>query len=968
MPAGTLAAYQSTLWWNLFANIFETGEGGVIGNKFLYEGLYYEIGNNNTVAVTSGDVKYSGDIEIPDHATFNGKTYRVVSIGDHAFSSSNITSVTIPNSVASIGEEAFYSCHDLTSVTIPNSVTSLDEGAFSHCSGLTSLTIPNSVTKIGDKAFYYCSGLTSVVIPNGVTSIGGDAFGYCSSLTSVIIPNSVTSIGGGAFLNCSLKTIYSEIKKPFEILTSVFDFTGILFVPAGSLADYQSTSAWNKFTSAWNKNATILEINEGGIAGLRFVYEGLCYEIGDNNTVTLISRDVKYSGDIDIPDHATFNGKTYSVTSIGSYAFRDCSGLTSVTIPNSVTLIDESAFTSCSGLTSVTIPNSVTSIGRGAFAYCSSLPSIIIPNSVTSIGSYAFDHCTALTSINIPNSVTSIGMNAFWYCSSLTSINIPNSVTSIDDFAFEGCSSLSTVEIHCTEIHGWFSGLGIKELIIGDEVTSIGRDAFSECSGLATVTIPKNVTSIGYGAFDSCKNLTTVVIGSGVTFIGTFAFPHTNLKKTIWLTNTPPTGYYNASGEINYVSNDLFTSLNNTVKYQFLSSYFEVDGVRYVPVSMSERICDAIDCVYDKNVADLKITSTVLYSGVTMNVRNINPYLAFNNKYIKTSTIDINGELPDYAFANCSYLEKVIYGKNINRLGKGVFSGCSTLTSLMSLGKTSFPNEKCISNSINTIDDYAFNGCTAAKNIIITDCDTELKLGANKIIEEYNSGTGNSLFFDCPLDSVYIGRYITYNTDQKYGYSPFYNNSSLRAVKITDEEKEISENEFYGCTKLQKVIIGDGVTTFGDRAFSGCSSLKYFAFGTQVKTIGQEAFSDCTAMVEIDCKAFTPPFCGSQALDDINKWQCKLYVPIGSIGAYQGADQWKEFVKIEEGTGTIVIDDVLGDANGDGNINDDDIREIENYILSKPSAKFIFKNADANGDNVVNAADIVKVINIIKKI
>jgi hypothetical protein len=248
------------------------------------------------------------------------------------------------------------------------------------------------------------------------------------------------------------------------------------------------------------------------------------------------------------------------------------------------------------------------------------------------------------------------------------------------------------------------------------------------------------------------------------------------------------------------------------------------------------------------------------------------------------------------------------------------------------------------------------------------DCDTELKLGANKIIEENKSGTGTSLFFDCPLDSVYIGRDIVYNTDQKHGYSPFYCNSSLRAVKITDEVAEISENEFFKCTNLQRVIIGDGVTSFGDRAFSGCSSLKYFAFGTQVKTIGQEAFSDCRDMVEIDCKAFTPPICGSQALDDINKWQCKLYVPIGSIGAYQGADQWKEFVKIEEGTGTIVIDDVLGDANGDGNINDDDIREIENYILSKPSAKFIFKNADANGDNVVNAADIVKVINIIKKI
>ena len=969
VPAGTLAAYQSTLWWNLFANIFEKGEGGVVGYKFLYEGLYYEIDNNNTVAVTSGDVKYSGDIEIPDHATFNGKTYSVTSISKQAFAYSDLTSVSIPNSVTSIGEGAFSGCSGLTSVTIPNSVTLIDKEAFYGCRGLTSITIPNSVAQIGDKAFYSCS---------------------------------------------SLKTIYSEIKKPFEI-ADVFDYkNATLIVPAGTLVSYQSTSGWKLFTN-------IFETGEGGIVGYKFLYEGLYYKIGNNNTVAVTSGDVKYSGDIEIPDHATFNGKTYSVTSISKEAFTG------------------------SGLTSVTIPNSVTQIEDNAFKSCSSLPSIIIPNSVISIGSFAFQYCSGLTSVTIPNSVTAIGQFAFEYCSGLTSVIIGTGATSIEHNAFYDCDNIKKLEFHCKEIGSWFgswdSPSGINEVIIGDEVISIGDNAFNEFYGLTSITIPNSVTSIGKSAFENCYNLESVtwsnhltsigngafkycnsltfveipqsvksiddgafygcsklqsvIIGNGVKSIGSNAFGScselnsiiigssvisisqsafyrtTNIKKTIWLPNTPPefvNDYFYS--EINYVSNDLYpTTFNNQVKYQFLSSYFEVDGVRYVPVSMSERICDAIDCVYDKNVADLKITSTVLYNGITMNVRNINPYLAFNNNYIMTSTIDINGELPDYAFANCSYLEKVIYGKNINRLGKGVFSGCSTLASLISLEKTSFPNEICISNSINTIDDYAFNGCTAAKNIIIMDCDTELKLGANKIIVEvWDSSTGTSLFFDCPLDSVYIGRDISYNTDKRYGYSPFFRNSSLRAVKITDKETEISENEFYGCTNLQKVIIGDGVTTFGDRSFSGCSSLKQFAFGTQVKSIGQEAFSDCRDMVEIDCKAFTPPFCGSQALDDINKWQCKLYVPKGSKGAYQGAEQWKEFILTEEGTGTIVIDDVLGDANGDGNINDDDIREIENYILSKPSAKFIFKNADANGDNVVNAADIVKVINIIKKI
>ena len=157
------------------------------------------------------------------------------------------------------------------------------------------------------------------------------------------------------------------------------------------------------------------------------------------------------------------------------------------------------------------------------------------------------------------------------------------------------------------------------------------------------------------------------------------------------------------------------------------------------------------------------------------------------------------------------------------------------------------------------------------------------------------SNGSSPLFADCPLDSVYIGGNITYNTSSSYGYSPFYRNMTLRSVTITDKETEISENEFYGCTNLKNVSIGNGVTTISDWAFSGCSSLNYFSFGSKVKTIGKEAFSDCTALTRLISHATVPPVCGSQALDDINKWSCTLSVPKGSISAYQQADQWKDF-------------------------------------------------------------------------
>ena len=170
--------------------------------------------------------------------------------------------------------------------------------------------------------------------------------------------------------------------------------------------------------------------------------------------------------------------------------------------------------------------------------------------------------------------------------------------------------------------------------------------------------------------------------------------------------------------------------------------------------------------------------------------------------------------------------------------------------------------------------------------------DMQLTLGSN----------GSSpLFSSCPLDSVYIGRNITYSTTSSAGYSPFYRNTSLRTVHITDKETEISDNEFYGCTNLKRITIGDGVTYIGNWAFSGCSSIEYFSFGSAMQSIGKEAFSDCTAMTKLISHAMTPPVCDSQALDDISKWECTLSVPKGTVSSYQQAAQWKEFFFIDEG-------------------------------------------------------------------
>lgn len=203
------------------------------------------------------------------------------------------------------------------------------------------------------------------------------------------------------------------------------------------------------------------------------------------------------------------------------------------------------------------------------------------------------------------------------------------------------------------------------------------------------------------------------------------------------------------------------------------------------------------------------------------------------------------------------------------------------------------------SNSSGSDEGKISNVKLTYKNVVQ---DNSLTLGSN----------GSSPFFSsCLLETVYIGGPIKYSTSSSYGYSPFYRNASLKSVSITDTETEIYDNEFYGCTALKDVTIGDGVKKIGKYAFSGCSSLESFSFGSSTETIGEEAFSDCTALTKLTTCAATPPVCGSQALDDINKWECTLHVPVESVALYQAADQWKEFFFIE-GTS---IHDIKADKN-----------------------------------------------------
>ena len=304
----------------------------------------------------------------------------------------------------------------------------------------------------------------------------------------------------------------------------------------------------------------------------------------------------EYIGDVAIPQSVTYNKKTYKVTGIGYGAFQYCSGLTSVTIPNSVTGIGMDAFAFCLDLTSVIIPNSVITIGYGAFDNCCGITSISIPDNVTKIEGATFYNCSNLTSITIPQGVTSIGSSAFWNCYHMKSVTIPSSVTTIEGNAFDGCTGLNKVII--SDIAAWcrinfancyanplyyanlysdeytmikdlvipdgvinlgkdvfYNWFALKSVIIPNSVTSIGYRAFAGCSYLTSVIIPKNVTSIGEGAFGYCEALTSATIPNSVKSIGSYAFGNCPKLTSIYSYIENPTSDTGSNFESSHYTN-----------------------------------------------------------------------------------------------------------------------------------------------------------------------------------------------------------------------------------------------------------------------------------------------------------------------------------------------------------------------------------------------------------------------------
>ena len=555
-----------------------------------------------------------------------------------------------------------------------------------------------------------------------VTTIENMAFWKCCDLTSVTIPNSVTTIGRKAFTGCTSLT-------SITIPNSVTSIERSALVGCSNLESIVVKSGNTKYDSRNNCNAIIETATNTLVAGCK-------------NTI--------------IPN---------SVTTIGDYAFKNCTGFTNITIPNSVTGIGVYAFYDCTGLTSVHISNLAVWCNIN-FDYPKSNPlyyaknlyldgakvtTLILPSGITEIKNYVFHNCNGFTSITIPNSVTTIGEDVF-DCSNLESIVVESGNTKYD--SRNNCNAI--IETATNTLVA-----GCKNTIIPNSVTGIGQKAFNGCEGLTDVTIPNNVTSIGEWAFSGCK-LASVTFLNGITSIESYAFAYCTDLTSIKFPNSVTT-----------IGRKAFTGCTSLTSITIPNSVTSIERSALVGCSNLESIVvESGNTKYDSRNncnAIIETATNTLVAGC-------------KNTIIPNSVIKIGGN----AFRGCNDLNKIIIPNSVTTIGGGAFSYCTGLASMVvESGNTKYDSRNncnaiietatntlvagckntIIPNSVTEIGDWAFGACEDLTSIIIPNSITKISnnafVGCNNLGKIYIKAKtptiiDNNAFYNCYTATLYI--------------------------------------------------------------------------------------------------------------------------------------------------------------------------------------------------------------------
>ena len=791
------------------------------GETFTRNNVKYKILTSNTVSVNGTAGTISNPLSIPQTVTDGGYTFTVTQIDANAFSSStncsSIKALTLPESVTTIGDNAFKACPLSDSLIIKGSITSIGNNAFKSGITITKLDIYDQnaywaatfgSTLSNPICFclrFYSRGKVVKTLKINMENVPDDAFKLCTQqFYTLIIGQSVKTIGTNCF-NSSCrpkKTLWLPNVIPSGLTSSSCAIGTINYCEATAymesdifsskdISHYNLNNRQNKDGIIYAKNN---ETNRWDVIDCDYEANNVSVNIGPS--VTVQGSQGSATCDVgDIRDYACYNDESITgsivlsnpgyvgkyafykcnnakgsiqLTNSGEikeYAFSECSGIKgSITASTNVNNICDYAFQKCSNATSASITNSGY-IGKYAFKICSSLQTLEISNSGY-IGEYAFASCTGLQTLTVSN-IGNVNANAFSTCSISQSATITNQ-GSINEYAFSNIQGNFSAEVNNrgSMASQAFAYSKMKSLTIGNSVTSIGDNCFSGCTINEQATI-NNSGEIGTKAFYNIQG---------------------NFNANIQSSGTLPISCFENS-KMNQVTigNSILTLDNSCFK-----------STTFISISIG---------------TGLHTIKAEAFSGAT----------GFTQITLPSNVNTIG----DYCFQNCTTMRNITLSRGVSNLPKGTFSGCSALV------------EMFVPKEINTIGDYSFDNCTNLKTFTFED------KNGNYTYQLGKSG-GNGLFKTCGLDSVYVGGRLSFEK------SPFLANTSLRSVKFTGNETKVYDNEFQNCTNLQNVYMGENMNPIGNYAFSGCTSLVRFTVGPAVTELGQYSFSGCSALKHID--------------------------------------------------------------------------------------------------------------------